>query len=89
MSKHDINTQEKFRKQSGCGKGLTVHVKQNADGTSDINSAIKQLKKRLTQEGMSKELRAKEYHVTKGEKRRYKKAEATRRYKRALRDQSN
>ena len=89
MSKHDTRNQDKYRKETGSKlKGLTVMVKQNADGTSDITGALRVLKKRLIQENVSKELREHEFHVTKGAKRRFSKAEATRRYKRLLRDQN-
>ena len=49
--------------------GLTVEVRNN-----NVDGALRVLKKKLQREGLYTELREREYHKTKGEKRRLAKA---------------
>jgi small subunit ribosomal protein S21 len=56
-------------------KGLTVTVRNN-----DIESALKVLKRRMTQEGVIKDLKKHEFFETGTAKRRRKMAEARRRW---------
>ena len=55
--------------------GLTVEVRNN-----NIDGALRILKKKLQREGFYTELREREYHRTKGEKRRLAKAAGRKRY---------
>ena len=65
-------------------EGMTVTVRQvkNKDGTttSDVNGAIRVLKKKLMKDGFFQELRERSYFTSKGEKRRKAKAAGRRRY---------
>ena len=54
---------------------MTVEVRNN-----DINKALRILKKRMQTEGLFNEMRRKEYHETKGEKRRREKAAGRQRW---------
>ena len=51
---------------------------------NNVDGAIRVLKKKLQQEGFYTELREREYHRTKGEKRRLAKAAGRRRMKKTL-----
>ena len=65
-------------------EGMTVTVRQvkNKDGTttSDVNGAIRVLKKKLMKDGFFQELRDRSYFTSKGEKRRKAKAAGRPRY---------
>lgn len=64
-------------------KGLTVNVRQGnneIENKNNLEHALKQLKRRLLQEGMNRELRATEFHETKGQVCRRKNKEAIRRH---------
>ena len=58
---------------------MRVEVRNN-----NVDGAMRVLKKKLTDDGMFNELREREYHMTRGEKRRRDRAAAKRRQKRAL-----
>ena len=64
------NKRDKYKKDFG----MTVTVRQikNKDGTttSDVNGALRVLKKKLMKEGLFQELRERTYHQTRGEKKR-------------------
>lgn len=68
-------------------KGMTVEVRTKRNGESDIDSAIKILKKKMNREGIPRELRKREYYESKGQVRRRKRAEAIRRHKKMLKEQ--
>ena len=65
-------------------EGMTVTVRQikNKDGTitSDVNGALRVLKKKLMKDGFFQELRERTYFTSKGEKRRKATAAGRRRY---------
>ena len=65
-------------------EGMTVTVRQvkNKDGTitSDVNGALRVLKKKLMKYGFFQELRERSYFISKGEKKRKAKAAGRRRY---------
>ena len=71
---------DKYKKD----EGMTVTVRQikNKDGTttSDVNGALRVLKKKLMKDGFFQELRERSYFTSKGEKRRKAKAAGRRRY---------
>ena len=58
---------------------MRVEVRNN-----NVDGAMRVLKKKLTDDGLFNELREREYHMTKGEKRRRDRDAAKRRQKRAL-----
>ena len=68
--------------------GMTVTVRQirDKDGnvTSDVNGALRVLKKKLLKEGVFQELRERSFYESRGTKKRKAKAAATRRYKRKM-----
>ena len=74
------NKKDKFTKD----EGMTVTVRQvkNKDGTitSDVNGALRVLKKKLMKDGFFQELRERSYFISKGEKKRRAKAAGRRRY---------
>lgn len=64
-------------------RGLTVQVKPGRDekeNKSNLEHALRSLKRLVLAEGLTKELREKEYFETKGQKRRKAKKDAVRRY---------
>ena len=65
-------------------EGMTVTVRQvkDKDGnvTSDVNGALRVLKKKLMKDGFFQELRERSYFISKGEKKRRAKAAGRRRY---------
>ena len=65
---------------------VTVRQVKNKDGTttSDVNGALRVLKKKLMKEGLFQELRERSYYQTKGEKRRRAKAAGKRRWQRKV-----
>ena len=73
-------------RQKDSGMTVTVRQIKNKDGTttSDINGAIRVLKKKLMKEGLFQELRERTHHTTRGEKRRRAKAAGTRRFQRKM-----
>ena len=58
---------------------MKVDVRNN-----NVEGAMRVLKKKLTDDGMFNELREREYHMTRGEKRRRERDAAKRRQKRTL-----
>lgn len=92
MGKH-FRPAKEFKK-----KGMTVGIRpfisrsENDDaaktdyGFKAMDSAIRELKSRMINEGMVKELRNREYYQSKGQKRRKAKAEGIMRYKAKMRE---
>jgi small subunit ribosomal protein S21 len=64
--------------------GLTVNVRGD-----DVNTAIKVFKKKVQKSGLIKELRARRYHLTKGQKRKLAKEATLRRLRRETRKLMN
>ena len=89
MQKNYLNMSY-FKKKDKYKKdfGMTVTVRQvkDKDGntTSDVNGAIRVLKKKLMKEGMFQELRERTFHQTRGEKKRKQKAAGKKRWERKL-----
>ena len=79
-----------FKKKDKYKKdyGMTVTVRQvkDKDGniTSDVNGAIRVLKKKLMKEGLFQELRERTSHKTRGEKKRRQRAAGKKRWERKL-----
>ena len=69
-------------------EGMTVTQRQvkNKDGTitSDVNGALRVLKKKLMKDGFFQELRERTYFTSKGEKKRKAKAAGKRRYQKKV-----
>lgn len=86
MAKHSAFMQNKLKKQVKIGDGLTVMVRKNSDGSSDIDTAIRTLKRRVQREGMAKDMQKNEYYLTKSQKRQHRINAAKRRNKKMLRD---
>lgn len=63
-------------------RGLVVRVVNN-----NVDAAISQLKRKINDDGMKKELRDREHFVSKGQKRRKAKAAGVARYRKALAEQ--
>lgn len=63
--------------------GIYVKVKNN-----DINRALKQLKKKMYEENILKELQKREYYLSKSQKKKRKRNEALRRYKKMTKKQN-
>lgn len=59
-------------------KGTKIEVKNN-----DVSGAMRKLKKLMATEGILKDMRKKEFYVSKGEEKRINKNAAIRRYKKA------
>lgn len=57
-------------------RGISVTVRDN-----NINGALSALKKLINEDGLKKEMKKREFHVTKNQQRRKDKAAAIRRYK--------
>ena len=78
--KKNFNKKDKYPK----GEGMTVIVRQvkDKDGniTSDVNGALRVLKKKLMKDGFFQELRERSHFISKGEKKRKAKAAGRRRY---------
>lgn len=83
-NKKPFHKKEKFPKS----EGMTVTVRQikDKDGnvTSDVNGAIRVLKKKLMKDGFFQELRERTYFTSKGEKKRRAKAAGKRRYQKNI-----
>ena len=88
--RYKYNNRNFHRKKDKYPKdeGMTVTVRQvkNKDGTtrSDVNGAIRVLKKKLMKDGFFQELRERSYFTSKGEKRRKAKAAGRRRHLKKL-----
>ena len=69
-------------RQKDSGMYVTVRQVKNKDGTttSDVNGAMRVLKKKLMKDGFFQELRERSYFTSKGEKKRKAKAAGRRRY---------
>jgi ribosomal protein S21 len=82
-NKYNKNFRKKD-KQMPKGEGMTVTVRQikDKDGnvTSDVNGALRVLKKKLMKDGFFQELRERGHFTSKGEKKRKAKAAGKRRY---------
>lgn len=63
-------------------RGMVVKVINN-----NVDAAISQLKRKINDDGMKKELRDREHFVSKGQKRRKAKAAGIARYRKALAEQ--
>ena len=78
--KKNFHKRDKYPKD----EGMTVTVRQvkDKDGniTSDVNGALRVLKKKLMKDGFFQELRERSYFTSKGEKKRKAKAAGRRRY---------
>jgi len=75
MKRHNSRTYAKWAEENGVKKkGMTVRPRG-----SDAGAAICDLKKRMVEEGVIREMRQHEYYESKGEIRRREKAEAIRR----------
>ena len=72
-------------------EGMTVTVRQvkDKDGnvTSDVNGALRVLKKKLMKDGFFQELRERGHFTSKGEKKRKAKAAGKRRYQKKVEKQ--
>tara|TARA_B100001059_G_scaffold228011_1_gene258543 strand:- start:381 stop:677 length:297 start_codon:yes stop_codon:yes gene_type:complete len=82
-NKYNKNFRKKD-KQIPKSEGMTVTVRQvkDKDGnvTSDVNGALRVLKKKLMKDGFFQELRERGHFTSKGEKKRKAKAAGKRRY---------
>jgi len=82
-NKYNKNFRKKD-KQMPKGDGMTVTVRKikDKDGnvTSDVNGALRVLKKKLMKDGFFQELRERGHFTSKGEKKRKAKAAGKRRY---------
>lgn len=73
------------KKNQSVLQGSRVEVYNN-----DFAKAYRRFKKKIAEDGVLQEIRRREYHQTKGEKRRLAKQAAIRRYKKQrLKDQNN
>ena len=83
-NKYNKGFRGKKDKYMQSNEGMTVTVRQvkNKDGTvtSDVNGALRVLKKKLMKDGFFQELRERSYFTSKGEKKRKAKAAGRRRY---------
>lgn len=80
MSKH-FKTPNKDLRKRGFQVSIFQHrypqtEEQFDENARNVESGMKALKKRMLQEGFAKEIRRKDFHVTKGQKNRRKKQEA-------------
>lgn len=79
MTAHRVNNAREFNK-----KGTSVQIRKNYNDTSGktdekvLDSAIKTLKRRMSQEGIIKDVRRKEHYESKGSIRRRKREVAIR-----------
>ena len=80
-NKRNFQKKDKYNKELG---GMTVSVRQvkNKDGetVSDVNGALRVLKKRMMKDGFFQDLRERSYFTSKGEKKRKAKAAGRRRW---------
>lgn len=84
FNKKPFHKKEKFPRD----EGMTVTVRQikDKDGnvTSDVNGAMRVLKKKLMKDGFFQELRERTHFTSKGEKKRKAKAAGKRRYQKKI-----
>lgn len=84
FNKKPFHKKEKFPRD----EGMTVTVRQirDKDGnvTSDVNGAMRVLKKKLMKDGFFQELRERTHFTGKGEKKRKAKAAGKRRYQKKI-----
>ena len=82
--KKNFHKKDKYSKD----EGMTVTVRQikNKDGTvtSDVNGALRVLKKKLMKDGFFQELRERTFFTSKGEKKRKAKAAGKRRFQKKM-----
>ena len=82
--KKNFHRKDKYSKD----EGMTVTVRQikNKDGTvtSDVNGALRVLKKKLMKDGFFQELRERTFFTSKGEKKRKAKAAGKRRFQKKM-----
>ena len=82
--KKNFHKKDKYSK----AEGMTVTVRQikNKDGTvtSDVNGALRVLKKKLMKDGFFQELRERTFFTSKGEKKRKAKAAGKRRFQKKM-----
>ncbi len=84
MKRHDSRLYAKWADENGIKKkGMTVRPRG-----SDAGRAIQELKKRMVEEGMIRDMRQREYYESKGEIRRRKNAEAIRRFAKERREEA-
>lgn len=81
MSNKHFKTPNKELKKRGFQVSIFQHrfpqnEEQMDENARNVENGMKVLKRRLQQDGFSKELRNREFHVTKGQKRRKKMQEA-------------
>ena len=80
-NKRNFQRKDKYNKELG---GMTVSVRQvkNKDGetVSDVNGALRVLKKRMMKDGFFQTLRERSHFISKGEKNRKAKAAGRRRW---------
>lgn len=83
--KHDRKTLRKWMKANGVSMkySMEIDVRQFSDG-SNINDAIKKLNRKIKNIGLQTELRSREYYLSKGQKKRNKRAAAIRRAQKEL-----
>jgi ribosomal protein S21 len=75
----------KHNEKDAIISGLRVEVKNN-----DLGRALRKLKKKIVEDGILQDIRAKEFYESKGTKRRKAKLAATRRFqKQRAKDQDN
>jgi ribosomal protein S21 len=75
----------KHNEKDAIINGLRVEVKNN-----DLGRALRKLKKKIVEDGILQDIRAKEFYESKGTKRRKAKLAATRRFqKQRAKDQDN
>ena len=84
FNKRNFRKKDKYPRD----EGMTVTVRQikDKDGnvTSDVNGAMRVLKKKLMKDGFFQELRERTYFTSKGEKKRKAKAAGKRRYQKKV-----
>ena len=83
-NKNFFKKKDKYKKD----EGMTVTVRQTKDKdgnlTSDVNGAMRVLKKKLMKDGFFQELRERTFFTSKGEKKRKAKAAGKRRYQKKV-----
>lgn len=85
---------DKYAREELGKNGLSVVVRMNNNMSfeqkaQEMDKAIRAFKRKLNQEGWSKDIREKEYHETKGQKRRKAQADAIMRERMAKRRQQH
>ncbi len=78
-------SKNKHDEKNAIVSGMRVDVRNG-----DINKALRRFKKKIAEDGILQELRAREFYQAKGTKRRVEKQAAIRRYKKKrIKDQEN